>query len=45
MRKLIALLLVLALFLCGCAAEKVPETTPTEATETTEATEEIEQLP
>lgn len=45
MRKLIALLLVLALFLCGCAAEKAPETTPTEATETTEATEETEQTP
>ena len=46
MKKLIALLLAFALFLCACATEKAPAPTDaTVATEPTEATEETQETP
>lgn len=47
MKKLIAMLLALALFLCACASKgtPVPTTTATEATETTQMTEETQETP
>lgn len=44
MKKLIALLLVSALLLCGCAVQQEPAA-PTETTQATEATEETQSLP